>query len=53
MQELSHSRRVGELMRARGWNKYTTSAKVNGKAKSVRAFKRPIHETPVNELSDF
>lgn len=54
MQELSHSRRVGELMRARGWNKYTTSLKdASGKSKSHRAFKRPINQTPVNETSDY
>ena len=53
-QELSHSRRVSELMQARGWIKYTTSAKQsNGKSKSVRAFKRPAHLPQVNELQDY
>ena len=54
MQDLTHSRRVGELMRARGWNKYSTSVKTEtGKSKSVRAFKRPAHELQVNELLDY
>jgi len=54
MQELSHSRRVSELMQARGWIKYTTSAKQDdGKSKSVRAFKRPANQQPANEIQDF
>ena len=54
MQELSHSRRVSELMRARGWQKYTTSKKGDdGRSKSVRAFKRPANQLQANELSDF
>lgn len=54
MQELSHSRRVSELMQARGWIKYTTSAKQeNGRSKSVRAFKRPANQQPANEIQDF
>ena len=54
MQELSHSRRVSELMQACGWIKYTTSAKQeNGKSKSVRAFKRPANQQPANEIQDF
>ena len=50
MQELSHSRRVSELMQARAWIKYTTSAKVNGRSKSVRAFKRPANKLQANEI---
>ena len=54
MQELSHSRRVSELMRARGWQKYTTSKKQDdGRSKSVRAFKRPANQLQANELSDY
>lgn len=53
MQELSHSRRVSELMQACGWIEYTTSAKQDGKSKSVRAFKRPANQQPANEIQDF
>ena len=50
MQELSHSRRVSELMRARSWQKYTTSKKQgDGRSKSVRAFKRPANQLQANE----
>ena len=54
MQELSHSRRVSELMRARGWSKYTTSMKnEDGVSKSVRAFKRPANQLQANDTLDY
>ena len=54
MQDLSHSRRVSELMRARGWAKYTTTMKNdNGQPKSVRAFKRPANQPQANENLDY
>ena len=53
-QELSHSRRVSELMQARGWIKYTTTEKdADGQRKAVRAFKRPANQLQANELSDY
>ena len=54
MQELTHSRRVSELMQARGWIKYSTTKKQDdGKSKSVRAFKRPANQIQVNDITDF
>ncbi len=42
LQDRSHSRRVTELMEARGWIKYSTSIKQpTGGSKSARLFKRP------------
>ena len=53
MQELHHSRRVSELMQARGWNKFSTTEKRDGKPKSVRAFRRPAHLPQADELADY
>ena len=53
LQDTSHSRRVTDLMNARGWVKYSTSQKVNGRSKSCRMFKRPAHLPAVNELTDY
>ena len=54
MQELTHSRRVSELMRARGWNKSVTSIKdETGKSKSARVFKRPLNQPQVTENLEY
>lgn len=49
LQDKSHSKRVSELMEARGWIKYSTTID----KKSVRAFKRPPYTAMVNENSDY
>lgn len=54
MQELSHSRRVSDLMRSRGWTKYSTTMKqADGQRKSVRAFKRPANQPQADETADY
>ena len=52
-QELKHSRRVSDLMTARAWTKFSTTRKVEGKSKSVRAFKRPTGTLAIPTLTDF
>ncbi len=49
MQETSHSRRVSELMRARGWVRFQSSKK----GKNYRGFKRPDHWPQVTEQGDY
>lgn len=54
LQDKSHSKRVTDLMNARGWKKYTTSMKQpDGSSKSVKAFKRPENLPMPEILSDF
>ena len=54
LQEKSHSKRVTDLMKARGWVKYTSSVKGDdGKPKSARMYKRPPGSEPTASFSDF
>ena len=53
LQDRTHSKRVSELMEARGWIKYTSSISVDGQRKSARMFKRPNHSLVKESLSDF
>lgn len=54
LQDKSHSKRVTDLMNARGWKKYSTSIKQpDGSTKKCRAFKRPDNQPIIESSMDF